>query len=62
MKTADFNYDLPPHLIAQSPAEPRNSSRLLVMFDRQIVGDVPPLDDNIEQIGLLMTGEQHNGS
>ena len=30
MKTADFNYDLPEELIAQTPAEPRDHSRLLV--------------------------------
>lgn len=31
MKTADFDYALPPELIAQTPAEPRDSSRLLVL-------------------------------
>ncbi len=31
MKTNDFYYDLPKELIAQTPAEPRDSSRLLVM-------------------------------
>lgn len=30
MKTEDFYYELPPELIAQHPAEPRDSSRLLV--------------------------------
>lgn len=29
MKVSDFDYDLPPELIAQSPASPRDSSRLL---------------------------------
>ncbi len=29
MKTSDFFYDLPPELIAQTPIEPRNTSRLL---------------------------------
>lgn len=29
-KKSDFYYDLPPELIAQTPAEPRDSSRLLV--------------------------------
>ena len=33
MKTSDFDYYLPPELIAQTPAEPRDSSRLLV-YDR----------------------------
>ena len=29
MKLSDFDYDLPPHLIAQTPAAERASSRLL---------------------------------
>lgn len=29
MKVSEFDYDLPPQFIAQSPAEPRDSSRLL---------------------------------
>jgi S-adenosylmethionine:tRNA ribosyltransferase-isomerase len=31
MKTSDFDYRLPPELIAQTPIEPRDSSRLLVL-------------------------------
>ncbi len=31
MKTSDFYYDLPQELIAQTPVEPRDSSRLLVL-------------------------------
>lgn len=31
MKTSDFYYDLPEELIAQTPVEPRDSARLLVM-------------------------------
>ena len=31
MKTCDFDYHLPAELIAQTPAEPRDSSRLLVL-------------------------------
>lgn len=31
MKTSDFNYELPPEFIAQHPAEPRDSSRLMVV-------------------------------
>ena len=34
MKTSDFSYDLPEELIAQTPAEPRDHSRLLV-YHRQ---------------------------
>lgn len=31
MKTSDFNYDLPPELIAQTPVERRDASRLLCL-------------------------------
>jgi S-adenosylmethionine:tRNA ribosyltransferase-isomerase len=31
LKTADFDYELPPELIAQTPVEPRDASRLLVL-------------------------------
>ncbi|MGA9192447.1 MAG: S-adenosylmethionine:tRNA ribosyltransferase-isomerase, partial [Anaerolineales bacterium] len=31
MRTTDFDYDLPPEFIAQHPAEPRDSSRLMVV-------------------------------
>jgi len=31
MRTSDFDYNLPPEFIAQTPVEPRDSSRLLVM-------------------------------
>lgn len=31
MKTCDFDYELPPELIAQHPIEPRDASRLLVL-------------------------------
>jgi S-adenosylmethionine:tRNA ribosyltransferase-isomerase len=31
MKTSDFDYNLPESSIAQTPAEPRDSSRLLVL-------------------------------
>ncbi|HBF86093.1 MAG TPA: tRNA preQ1(34) S-adenosylmethionine ribosyltransferase-isomerase QueA, partial [Clostridiales bacterium] len=34
LKTSDFYYDLPKELIAQTPIEPRDSSRLLV-YDRK---------------------------
>lgn len=35
LKTSDFDYDLPPEFIAQTPLEPRDSSRLLVL-DRRL--------------------------
>ena len=38
MKTADFDYALPPELIAQTPIEPRDDSRLMVV-DRR-TGDI----------------------
>jgi len=31
LKTSDFDYNLPESYIAQTPAEPRDSSRLLVL-------------------------------
>lgn len=31
MKTSDFNFDLPQELIAQTPLERRDASRLLVL-------------------------------
>ncbi|MBN1179016.1 MAG: tRNA preQ1(34) S-adenosylmethionine ribosyltransferase-isomerase QueA [Anaerolineae bacterium] len=31
MNTADYEYDLPPELIAQTPVEPRDASRLMVL-------------------------------
>lgn len=31
VKTSDFDYELPPNFIAQTPLEPRDSSRLLVL-------------------------------
>ena len=31
MNLSDFDYDLPPELIAQKPIEPRDHSRLLIL-------------------------------
>ena len=31
MRTSDYDYLLPPHLVAQTPLEPRDSSRLMVL-------------------------------
>ncbi|HJM37277.1 MAG TPA: S-adenosylmethionine:tRNA ribosyltransferase-isomerase, partial [Dehalococcoidales bacterium] len=31
MKTSDFDYILPPEFIAQTPIEPRDHSRLMVL-------------------------------
>ena len=41
MRTSDFDYHLPPERIAQRPAEPRDSSRLLVLH-RQHPGNRHP--------------------
>lgn len=38
MNTSDFDYKLPSHLIAQKPAEPRDSSRLLVLH--KVTGEI----------------------
>ena len=39
MHTSDFDYHLPPELIAQTPLEPRDSSRLLVLDRRTGITD-----------------------
>jgi len=31
VKTSDFDYFLPPEYIAQTPVEPRDSSRLIIL-------------------------------
>ena len=47
MKTSDFYYDLPQELIAQTPIEPRNASRLMVLhkdsgeLEHRIFKDLP---------------------
>lgn len=38
LRTADFDYDLPPELIAQTPSARRGESRLLVVADRRAGG------------------------
>ena len=49
MRTADFNFDLPPDLIAQQPAEPRDSARLMVLrraqrtTEHRLFSDLPTL-------------------
>jgi S-adenosylmethionine:tRNA ribosyltransferase-isomerase len=49
MRTADFDYDLPPHLIAQEPCLDRDRSRLLVVrrtggdIEHHIFGELPDL-------------------
>lgn len=54
MRTEDFTFDLPEHLIAQVPAEPRDSARLMVLrlttrdIEHRAVSDLP---------GLLESGD-----
>ena len=48
MKKSDFFYNLPEELIAQTPVEPRDSSRLLVLGKK---------DGSIE-IHMLQTGKK----
>lgn len=49
MLTADFDYELPARLIAQEPAEPRDSARLMVLrraagtIDHHLFRDLPDL-------------------
>ncbi|MCP4231010.1 MAG: tRNA preQ1(34) S-adenosylmethionine ribosyltransferase-isomerase QueA [bacterium] len=51
MKTSDFNYELPPELIAQKPAETRDASRLLLCnresgaAEHRVFGDIIPILD-----------------
>lgn len=46
MRTDDFDYDLPDELIAQAPAEPRDSCRLLVL-NRELEGGAPRAGDAV---------------
>ena len=54
VRTEDFTFDLPPELIAQQPAEPRDSARLMVLrfrsraIEHRTVRDLP---------GLLRAGD-----
>ena len=47
MKTAEFDYDLPPDLIAQTPIEPRDAARMLERFLDE--HDYPPSIRDIQQ-------------
>lgn len=60
MRTDDFDYELPSGLIAQHPAEPRDSCRLMVVdrvsgqIDHRVFGDVP---DYLERGDVLVVNE-----
>lgn len=49
VRTDDFNFELPPGLIAQAPVEPRDSARLMVLrfrsrqIEHRVVRDLPAL-------------------
>lgn len=49
MKISDFDYDLPSHLIAQEPCEPRDAARLLI--DR---GEATPDDGTMTDLAHLV--------
>src|SRR6187200_356488 len=49
MRLADFDYELPPERIAQTPIEPRDSARLLV--DR---GELPPEHLHVRDLAELL--------
>jgi simple sugar transport system ATP-binding protein len=38
------------------------SDRILVIYEGQIVGEVPPEDERIEEIGLMMAGTKLEGT
>jgi S-adenosylmethionine:tRNA ribosyltransferase-isomerase len=54
MKTSDFDYHLPPELIAQTPVEPRDSSRLMVLHRSD--GSIEHLDF-CDIINYLQSGD-----
>jgi len=60
VRTSDFDYELPSGLIAQSPAEPRDSCRLMVVdrrsgqIDHRIFSDLP---DYLGKGDLLVVNE-----
>ena len=49
LRTSDFDYTLPPELIAQTPIEPRDAARLLVLsrqtgeIEHRMIRDLPML-------------------
>lgn len=76
MNVQDFNYDLPPELIAQTPVEPRDTSRLLTLDRhtgetrqgtfRDILAEVRPGDvwvfNNTRVIPARLYGHKETGA
>ncbi len=56
-RTSDFDFDLPPDLIAQHPASPRDSARLLVVGDRCADCYVRDLPDLLRPGDLLVAND-----
>ena len=54
MRTADFDFELPPELIADEPARPRDAARLLDVRDRMWTGHVRDLPDLLNPGDLLV--------
>lgn len=50
MKTSDFDYELPPHLIAQTPREPRDASRLMILHRKES----SIVHSRFDQIGIYL--------
>lgn len=64
MLTSDLEYDLPPHLIATTPAEPRDSARLMVIrrsedrIEHRQVRDLGDASANLLRAGDLIIFNQ----
>ena len=50
VKTSDFDYELPPHLIAQTPREPRDASRLMILHRKES----SIVHSRFDQIGIYL--------
>lgn len=60
MKTSDFNYDLPTEYIAQTPVEPRDSSKLMVYYrqsDKVVHAQFRDLPQFLDRNDLLVVNQ-----
>lgn len=57
LATSDFDFDLPPYLIAQHPAEPRDAARLLCVGDGLRQAAVRDLPDLLRPGDLLVVND-----